>query len=213
MPEINNQIHGYLKILKNRGFVSLFQEIIDNYFFDFFHNVETRFREGSSNKNNNHYAPTYYSVIKESFSYIKNKKQLVLIDVGCGKGKVLLVASDFEFKRIVGIDLNKKLLSTCRKNINNYKNLKEKKNLIKLEQINALKYNITNENVFYFFDPFSQKILDKFLKKILQSFKKNKRIIYLIFANPPKNNKLISNNFKKLKKINRSTYNCIIYKI
>ena len=213
MPEINNQLSGYLKILKNRGVISLFQEIIDNHFFDFFYNVETRFREGKSNKLNNHYAPTYHSVIKEAFNFIKKKNELILIDIGCGKGKVLLVASDFEFKKIIGIDLSKKLLNICKKNINNYKNLNEKKKLIKLKQINALKYKITNENVFYFFDPFAEKILNKFLKKIIQSFKKNKRIIYIIFANPPKYNKLIEDNFKKLKTLNRNTYNCVIYKI
>ena len=213
MPERNNQLSGYLKILKNKGVISLFQEIIDNTFFDFFYNVETSFREGKSNKLKNHYAPTYYSVIKEAFNFIKKKNELILIDVGCGKGKVLLVASDFEFKKIIGIDLSKKLINICRKNINNYKNLKEKKKLIKLEQINALKYKITNENIFYFFDPFPEKILNKFLKKILLSFKKNKRIIYIIFANPPKYNKLIEDNFKKLKILNRNTYNCIIYKI
>lgn len=212
MPELNNQLAGYIKILKKRGALSLFQEIIDNYFFDFFHNVETRFRDGKSDKLNNHYAPTYYSVIKEAFNVIKNRKELILIDVGCGKGKVLLVASDFEFKKIIGIELSKKFLNTCKKNINNYKELKKKK-IIKLIHIDALKYKVTNENVFYFFDPFSEKILNKFLKKILLSYKYNKRKIYIIFANPPKYNKLIKDNFKKFITIKRSTYNCVIYKL
>ena len=33
MPELNNQLLGFLKILRNRGALSLFQEIKDNYFF------------------------------------------------------------------------------------------------------------------------------------------------------------------------------------
>ena len=213
MPEQNKQLSSYFKILKKRGIKSLFQEIIDNYFFDLFFNVETQLRIGESSKLNNHYAPTYYSVIKESFRSIKDRNKLTFIDVGCGKGKVLLVASDFGFKEIIGIELSKKLLITCKINLNNYKKLKVKKKSIKLININATKYKITNENVFYFFDPFSKIILDNFLKKILESFKKNKRKIYIIFANPPKQNKLLNSKFKKIKIIKRNTYNCIIYRI
>ena len=213
MPEQNKQLSSYFKILKKRGIKSLFQEIIDNYFFDLFYNVETQLRIGKSSKLNNHYAPTYYSVIKESFRSIKDRNKLTFIDVGCGKGKVLLVASDFGFKEIIGIELSKKLLITCKINLNNYKKLKVKKKSIKLININATKYKITNENVFYFFDPFSKIILDNFLKKILESFKKNKRKIYIIFANPPKQNKLLNSKFKKIKIIKRNTYNCIIYRI
>ena len=213
MPEQNKQLSSYFKILKKRGIKSLFQEIIDNYFFDLFYNVETQLRNGESSKLNNHYAPTYYSVIKESFRSIKDRNKLTFIDVGCGKGKVLLVASDFGFKEIIGIELSKKLLITCKINLNNYKKLKVKKKSIKLININATKYKITNENVFYFFDPFSKIILDNFLKKILESFKKNKRKIYIIFANPPKQNKLLNSKFKKIKIIKRNTYNCIIYRI
>ena len=124
-----------------------------------------------------------------------------------------MVASDFGFKEIIGIELSKKLLITCKINLNNYKKLKVKKKSIKLININATKYKITNENVFYFFDPFSKIILDNFLKKILESFKKNKRKIYIIFANPPKQNKLLNSKLKKIKIIKRNTYNCIIYRI
>ena len=213
MPEQNKQLSSYFKILKKRGIKSLFQEIIDNYFFDLFYNVETQLRIGESSKLNNHYAPTYYSVIKESFRSIKDRNKLTFIDVGCGKGKVLLVASDFGFKEIIGIELSKKLLITCKINLNNYKKLKVKKKSIKLININATKYKITNENVFYFFDPFSKIILDNFLKKILESFKKNKRKIYIIFANPPKQNKLLNSKFKKIKIIKKNKYIFIIYRI
>ena len=213
MPVLNKQLSGYNQIIKKRGLKSLFNELIDNYFFDLFYNVETQFREGKTNKFNNHYAPTYYSLIKESFSVIKNKNKLNFIDVGCGKGKVLLVASDFGFKKIIGIDLSKKLLHICKQNIYNYKKLKHKKKLIKLINIEATKYKVTNENVFYFFDPFSGLVLNTFLKNILLSFKKNKRVIYIIFANPPKQNKLLNLKFKKIKIIKRNTYNCNIYRL
>ena len=67
--------------------------------------------------------------------------------------------------------------------------------------------------IFFFFDPFSEKILNEFLKKIILSFKNRRRSIYLIYANPPKKNIYLNKNFKIIKEIKRSTYNCYVYKI
>ena len=109
MPEGGKIISSYLQILKKRGIKSLFNEIKDNYFFDFFHNVETQMREGKSNKYFHHYAPIYFSVLNEALSTFRNYEKLNFIDVGCGKGKGILIASNFNFKKIIGVEINKHL--------------------------------------------------------------------------------------------------------
>ena len=121
MPEGGKIISSYLQILKKRGIKSLFNEIKDNYFFDFFRNVETQMREGKSNKYFHHYAPIYFSVLNEALSTFRNYEKLNFIDVGCGKGKGILIASNFNFKKII-LDLqNKKIdilfMQTLRKKI------------------------------------------------------------------------------------------------
>ena len=108
MPEGGKIISSYLQILKKRGIKSLFNEIKDNYFFDFFHNVETQMREGKSNKYFHHYAPIYFSVLNEALSTFRNYEKLNFIDVGCGKGKGILIASNFNFKKIILSLQNKK---------------------------------------------------------------------------------------------------------
>ena len=203
----------FIQILKERGLKSLINEIVDNYFYDIFNNVETSKRVGKSTKLYTYYGPTYYSVIKESFQYIQNRNQLNLIDVGCGKGKVLFVALNFGFKSIIGIDIKKNLLVTCVKNINKNKKLKKNKEFIKLINIKAIKYKISNENVFFLNHPFSEIILNKFLKKIILSFRKNKRKIYLIYVNPLEKNKILIKQFKKIKTIYRNTYITNIYRL
>jgi SAM-dependent methyltransferase len=39
------------------------------------------------------------------------------IDLGCGKGRVLLMASDYSFHAIVGVELNAKLAAVANKNL------------------------------------------------------------------------------------------------
>ena len=127
MPESNKIITSYLQILKKRGIKSLLNELIDNHFFDLLNNVETQIRVGKSNNSYHYYAPIYNSVIKESFSTISDRNKLIFIDVGCGKGKAVLLASDFNFKKIIGVEINKNLSKICNKNIKKYKSSKKKR--------------------------------------------------------------------------------------
>jgi len=45
------------------------------------------------------------------------RKDFVFVDLGCGKGKPLLVASRFPFKRIVGVDISESAVAIARSNI------------------------------------------------------------------------------------------------
>jgi hypothetical protein len=46
-----------------------------------------------------------------------NYKEYDFVDIGCGKGRVLLVASSFPFRSIAGIDLSQPALEIAEKNI------------------------------------------------------------------------------------------------
>ena len=128
MPEDNKKIKSYMEILKKRGITSLFNEIFENYFYDFKYKTDTQFRTYRSRFISTHYAPSYYSPLKRIFSLIPNKKKLNFVDIGCGKGKVLLIASEFGFKKITGIDIMQKLLKISKKNISIFQKIKKKKN-------------------------------------------------------------------------------------
>ena len=43
-----------------------------------------------------------------------------LVDIGCGKGRVLMLASEFAFREIVGIELNPRLARVARKNLQRF---------------------------------------------------------------------------------------------
>ena len=43
-----------------------------------------------------------------------------LVDIGCGKGRVLMLASEFAFREIVGVELNPRLARVARKNLRKF---------------------------------------------------------------------------------------------
>ena len=86
-----------------------------------------------------------------AYNYINYWMPSTCLDYGCGKGKGLLIASQFNFKKITGIDINKNLLNICKRNIKNFRRNNYKPQKIKLINSDALKYKINDENVFFFF--------------------------------------------------------------
>ena len=79
--------------------------------------TSTQIRENTSSNNYKHYSPTYTSHAVKAFSFIKiNFNEYNFLDLGCGKGKVMLLASKFRFKKITGIEIDKKIIVNAKKN-------------------------------------------------------------------------------------------------
>jgi len=58
------------------------------------------------------------SVIRRALQSIGVTPDTVFIDLGSGKGRALIVASEFPFKALVGYELSLSLVNTSRRNIN-----------------------------------------------------------------------------------------------
>ena len=54
--------------------------------------------------------------LKEIFGYLSFTGEERLLDIGCGKGVVLLEASAYPFQKVAGIDIDERLLIVARKN-------------------------------------------------------------------------------------------------
>jgi 16S rRNA G966 N2-methylase RsmD len=108
----------------------------------------------------------------------------VFVDLGSGKGRVLLMASRYGFKRIVGIEVSPQLCKIARDNVSIYeKRLKRPLNVTVVES-DVLQYSISDdENVFYFFKPFDDYMMEKIIEKIKNSLLRNPRKVWLIFNN------------------------------
>lgn len=110
----------------------------------------------------------------------------VFVDVGSGKGKVLLIASNFKFKKIIGIESSKILCDIAMKNVSIYKTKVDGLvNKIEIINQNIVNYKITpEENVFFMFNPFNFSVMEHFLVKLKNSFFASPRLIWLIYFNP-----------------------------
>jgi len=126
------------------------------------------------------YSKTNEKHLKKIFELLSYDECHCLLDVGCGKGVVLREAVKYPFRKIAGIEL---LPDICKIAKHNFKVLKLE-NKVTCMQADAAEFEHYGEyDVFFFFNPFSGKILSKVVDKILES-RKDSAPITIIYHNP-----------------------------
>lgn len=131
------------------------------------------------------YQPINYFIAELLFDQITYQDlQGVLLDLGCGKGRVLAVAAAYGFKQIIGVDFSTALCEEAEATsaIVMKKNTQIK---IDVECIDAANYVIpATVSTIFLFNPFDALIMQQVIKQIKKSQQLNPRSIKILYANP-----------------------------
>lgn len=112
-------------------------------------------------------------------------EDFVFVDFGSGKGRALLMASEFPFKKITGIEFSPQLNKTAKENIARYNSPSQKCKQIEAVRMDFTQYFLPNEPlVLFFFDPCEPVVFEQVLANVRQSWQKNPRQMYLIYVAP-----------------------------
>lgn len=112
-------------------------------------------------------------------------EKFLFIDFGSGKGRVLLLAAEFPFKRILGVEISQRLHQIAERNIRNYRNPAVKCVAVQSLCADAASYRIPDgPAVLYFFNPFQEQIMVKVLSNIEESLRERPREIYIVYRTP-----------------------------
>lgn len=135
------------------------------------------------------------------------------VDFGCGKGRVLLVASQFGFSEVRGVEFAHELCEIARNNCAVYKAKTAASTQFQIIESDAVDYVInTDENVFFMFNPFDKVVLHKILDNIATSLKSHPRKTLIIYYNPAHGNFIEQHNsFVKSREFVHWGYNFTVY--
>jgi SAM-dependent methyltransferase len=107
------------------------------------------------------------------------------VDLGSGKGRTLLMASDYPFRRILGVELLPTLDQIAQENLRQYKN--DSQQCFTLESVcaDATTFPLPDEPlVVYLFNPFGEPGLRRVVLNLEQSLRRNPRPIFVLYYNP-----------------------------
>lgn len=142
--------------------------------------IKTIGREDEANPNYSPYEPTPYSVLQRlaDSGYIKRRNHL--LDYGCGKGRVAFFMASVVGCRVTGIDYSQKLIGIAKEN----RRAASLGDRVTLSCCRAEQYDIEDEDVFFFFNPFSEKVFEGVLRRLRRSRRENPQAMIVICYYP-----------------------------
>lgn len=191
---------NYLRSLRGKGIKTRILKPMDA-FYDFVFGVNTfgsKVYSGGIEDSDwkVHYEPTGYKDIFILLKQAKLDKNSVIIDFGCGLGRVLFAAAHLNARYSIGVEFDKGLFLAAKAN---EVNSKFKKRIVFFHQ-DASIFSIPNDaNIFYFFNPFGFGTMAEVIRKIEQSIQDSPRKIVIVYYNPLFQNALNESNMLKLK--------------
>jgi len=132
------------------------------------------------------YQPTEPALFKEMLASLKiNFQEFTFIDMGSGKGRVLLMAADYPFRRIVGVELFPALHRVAQQNLTAYAS--DSQQCFALEAVcgDARKFTFPAEPILiYLFNSLPEAALIEVMTNLDDSLRQCPREVYLLYHNP-----------------------------
>jgi hypothetical protein len=132
------------------------------------------------------YQPTDPALFQEMLASLEiDFRDFVFLDIGSGKGRTLLMASDYPFRRIIGVELLPELHRVAQENIRKYKS--DSQQCFALESIwrDARDFTLPAEpSVIYLFNPLPEPGLVQLLENLERSLQEHPRPLFVIYHNP-----------------------------
>jgi SAM-dependent methyltransferase len=104
-------------------------------------------------------------------------------DIGCGLGRVCVLAAEFNYARVTGVELAPELCAEARTNVTRSRLPEPSKAKIDILQMDALDYCAsTNDDVFFMFRPFSEEFLGRVLDELAERARERNTTLTLIYT-------------------------------
>jgi hypothetical protein len=107
------------------------------------------------------------------------------VDFGSGMGRMLLIASEYPFREIQGVEFAVELHRLAETNISDCRNVRRKCRKIRSLLLDATDYTFPPGNlVLYFFNPFGHEVMEEVLQRLDASLKEDPRQAIVVMVYP-----------------------------
>lgn len=112
-------------------------------------------------------------------------RDFTFIDLGSGKGRTLLMASDYPFRRIIGVELLPSLHEIAQQNLRQYKSESQKCFTLESVCADATDFPLPEDPlVIFLFNPFPESGMRQVVANLEQSLRLHPRPVYVLYHNP-----------------------------
>jgi SAM-dependent methyltransferase len=112
-------------------------------------------------------------------------RSFTFVDIGSGKGRALLMAAEYGFRRVVGVELLPQLHAIAQQNIRNFDEARQMAGEVVSLCMDAADFEFPPEPlVVFLFNPLPEPALQDVLARLGESLDRRPRTAYVVYHNP-----------------------------
>jgi SAM-dependent methyltransferase len=124
-------------------------------------------------------------VVRGALAALGNIEDYTLVDLGCGKGRAVIVGSEFPFRAIIGVELSTKLASTAKKNAAIVAHGYPSRPAITIHEANVTDFQLPDGKlVMFLYHAFGRELLAQLLTKLASALRSQGTHLFFVYDNP-----------------------------
>jgi len=107
------------------------------------------------------------------------------VDLGSGKGRSLLVASEFPFQRVIGVEFAAELHTVAEQNLRRFPSTQRRCRSVESVYADAAAFDLPRSDlVLFLYNPFGAEVLEAVVERLERSLEAHDRSVYVVYHNP-----------------------------
>ncbi len=137
-----------------------------------------------------YWATAYYGISPSVFSAALDRlsldwRRFTFVDIGCGKGRALMLAMGYSFRAVAGVELSPELTRLAEKNLEKFAGQLTEPVPATVTCGDAGAFELpSGPLVISIYHPFAAPVMRRFLAQVAASFGREPREIWMLYANP-----------------------------
>jgi SAM-dependent methyltransferase len=130
------------------------------------------------------YVPSSWHVLPRALRYLGVSDDDVFADFGCGKGRVVLQAARWPFRRVIGVEISPDLADIARAGLEARRHQQRCRD-VEIVVSEITQYRVPDDlTIGYLYHPFRGETFDAFLQAVIDSIDRRPRRVRLIYVWP-----------------------------
>ncbi len=107
------------------------------------------------------------------------------VDIGAGKGRVVMIAAQCDFAKVIGVEFSGELCRIARDNIRKYGGKKRGLAPMEIVEADATRHQFGEQDrVIFMYNPFHERVMSAFIANLKGSLDAKPRPLWLIYNDP-----------------------------
>ena len=125
------------------------------------------------------------AAVRSAFTALGNIDEYSLFDIGCGKGRVTVIGTEFPFKEIIGVELSAKLVKDAKRNARLIAKIHPNRPTITIHQANVIDFSLPKGRlVLFMYYSFRRELFTQLVAKLERWILSEGAHVFFVYNNP-----------------------------